>query len=356
MNQADQAAALNFLGGLELGTLLQAEAALAQGLAILGVANRHHKTYRYQLRQMVDWLREQGWLPLGDVMPPKTSGGQPIGTIKDLYKHQVKGRTRQGPSSSSGQRRKPAYALRDDEMSETLRNELAAYRQFRRHLRSRSFERMEQVLLQLLGWRHRFEGEPLAYLTLTQLIPMIPLKPYYQQIPEMSSSEEIRCVEALLEQQQELERNALQAAQHLDALLNRYFEFQSDCVDTQHRLAQTMTDLAKFIYHDEIERFGLDRQTCTQLPIIKKLKDIQASRARLKRAKLSGKVFDQRSVPWCTVFQVLKAQQRKADEPYSYSVQVANGKEYQSRDKRTKTAIARDLQTFLIGSIGVSGR
>jgi hypothetical protein len=348
MNEADQAAALNFLGGLDLGRLLQAEAALAQGFITLGVPNPNQKTYRYQLRQMVDWLREQGWLPLGDVMPPKTLGGQPVGTFKDRYRHRVEGRTRRGPQSSSKQRPKPAYALRGDEISETLRAELATYRQFRRHLRPSSFEKMERELLQLLGWRHRFEGEPLECLTLAQLIPLIPMKPHYEQIAETGDLEEICCVEALLEQQQDLERNARQAAQHLDAMLNRYFEFQADCVATQHSLAQVMTNLAEFIYRDEMERFGLDRRTCTQLPIIKKLKDIQASRARLKRAKSSGKTSEQRSVPWRTVFQVLKAQQQKADEPYAYFVQVINGKEYRGRNKRPKTAIARDLQTFLM--------
>lgn len=347
MNSADQAKAIQFLKTVAIGDLLQSGEVLNQGLQQLKVDPKHYKVYHYHLRKWIDWLREQGWLPLGEVLPPKTSGGQPIGTFKDRYKHRVTGRTRRLKLETT-RIQKANYSLKESEMPSTLAEEIRAYRQFRRGLRPTTINKYIEEFMRFLGWQHRFEGVPLEDLTLAKLIPFVSVKPHHRDIVAQGYTEDVSYIEDLVYQQEALDQKARAAAQNLAAQLERYFEFHADCVRTQHKISQIMVYLAEFVYRDEIDRLGLDRQITLKIPVIKRLRDIQASRARLVRSTAPVNSYEGRSIPWRQVFDVLKQQQRKADEPYAYFTQVSHGKEYLGRNKRPKTAIARDMQTFLI--------
>jgi hypothetical protein len=347
MSEADQVAALSFLETLDIGELLQADAALVKGLKVLEIAPNNNKVYHYQLRLFVDWLREQKWLPLGEVMPSKTEGGQPIGTFDNRYRHKVPGRARSDRSYYT-RPHKPAYALRDDEMTERLQQELAEFRQFRRKLRNSTFKKYYDTLTQFLGWWHRFEGVSREDLTLANLVPFVPLKPKHSELVALSGGAEDRFLELFVEEQHRLDQQAQAAAQRLANLLERYYEFQADCLSTQHRITKVMGYFAEFVYRHEINRLGLDRRAYLQIPVIKQLRDRQAVLAKRLKTKDPDVPFEQRSVPWRRVFDVLKAQQKKADEPYYYFSCIHNGKEYLGRNKRKPIPIAKDQQKLLI--------
>jgi hypothetical protein len=347
MSQAEQAEALRFLETIEIGVLLQANVALDQGLKALEMAPDNYKVYHYQLRQWVNWLREQTWLPLSDVMPSKTGGGQPIGTFGNRYKHKVPGRSR-STRSYNMRPGKPAYALREWEMPERLRQEITEFRQFRRKLRDSTFEEYCKELTRFLGWWHRFEGIPREDLTLEKLIPLVPLQPKHSDLVALSGESEDRFLQLLVEQQYSLDQQSQTAAQQLANRLERYYEFQSDCLDTQHRITRVIGYFAEFVYRHEINRLGLNRRAYLQIPVIKRIRDLQAILAKRLRTKSPEIPFEKRSIPWRRVFDVLKAQQRKADEPYYYFKQVVNGKEYLGRNKRKPISIAKDHQKFLI--------
>lgn len=347
MAEVDRAAALTFLESIEIGALLQAEAALEQGLKSLGIAVSNHKVYRYNFRQWVDWLQEQGWLSPQAVMLPPLTGGQPIGTFANRYKHRATGRMRRERFKDL-RSQKPAYALRDSEVPEALRLELEAFSKFRRDLEPETLKVYLGALMRLLGWRHRFEGMPLENLTLVKLIPFVPVKPRHSDIVSEVGESENAYLKALVQRQQELDQQALIAAQHVEQLLERYFEFQADCVTTQHQTTKVFSCLAQFVYWEEIQRLGLERRAYHQIPVLKRLKSIQATRAKLVRNTSPAIPFEEHSIPWRQVFEVLKQQQRKADEPYVYYSIIKNGKEYLGRNLRSETAIARDLQTFLL--------
>lgn len=243
---------------------------------------------------------------------------------------------------------KPAYALRDYEVPEALHLELEAFRQFYRKLAKDTLIICVTELMKLLGWRHCFEGVPLEDLSLAKLIPFVPVKPCHSAIVAEVGQSEDAYLKALVQQQQELDQQSLLAAQQVEQLLERYFEFQAECVTTQVKITHVFSKLAQFVDWEEIQRLGLDRRAYCQIPVLKRLRDIKTSRSRLQRDTPPAIPFQERSIPWRQVFEVIKQQQRKADEPYVYYTIVRDGKEYLYRNKRSESAIAKDLQTFLL--------
>lgn len=347
MNEAEQSAALAFLASIEIDALLQAEEVLEKGLKALDIAASSHKVYRYQFRQWVAWLERQDWLSPQVVTQQPRTGGQPIGTFANRYKHRVPGRKR-SQRFKNQRPQKPVYALRDHEVNEALRLELEAFRQFHRKLAKDTIASYVTELRKLLGWQHRFEGVPLEHLSLAKLIPFVPLKPCHSDIVAEVGQDEDAYLKVLVQQQQELDHQGLLAAQQVEQILERYFEFQAECVGTQVQITHVFCSLAQFVYWEDIQRLGLDRRAYSQIPVLKRLRAIRTARSKVKQDTPPAIPLEDRSISWRQVFEVLKQQQRKADEPYHYYAIVRNGKEYQCRNKRSKTAMAKDLQTFLL--------
>lgn len=335
-----------FLDTLSLHMLYGAVEVQQQVFDQLGTQKKTQKVNRYHLRCFRKWVIEQGWLPGAEAAqaPPE---------VIVPYKHSFNKAYEQGKARLknlvlTGRKRKEDFGLRPEEMNETLAEQMKQYAHFcEAYLNHRpaTINSYQAFLYRLLGWLARYEGVPLSELKLTLLVPFVPLT-----VPmgdnEQDWEQDLDPARYLLAQEM-LKRKAEGAAKRAEELFDKYCVFYKDAAHTQVATAQALITVAKFLYYRQTSNTN-SKGGYNDIPVIRRLRQKRAEANNLRERTPKIVPYKERSVSWEEALEVLKQQQRKADELYHYKTINYKGKPKVTRQRRAPIAIACDIQRLLV--------
>lgn len=324
--------ALDYLKTLTPDLLSNARAPLEAEFDRSEMNDQQRKPLRSRIQGWINWFTEQ------NSHDPPQNQHQPI--FNTFYKNGERQKQKK-VGMHLYKNRRPVHALcaktfPTDYINDYLQQQLDSYKKWRESndVTPGSIRTEENQILQVLGWLHRREKVSLENLRFESLITKNQLVFWVKEYPNYNEyliQKEIGTQEARRRADEDLERT------------KRYLEFASDNPKSQARRLFIVLSIAKFIYRDLIgsDDFPTDRD----IPIIRRLLDLQASLKKREKVTPQTIKYSETSVPWKTAILAIEKERLRAEQVTIY-VRKRSRKGHVIQ-KRPDTALADDLQTFL---------
>ena len=344
MTAQDRQTALRFLADV---SLVQLQNALDTQLTVferLHVGKHSRAVYRSYLKRFLEWCREQDWMPDASFSDPVQSASKTISV------HQFKrpnGKGLKVRSKVTGRQQKAAYALgavSGDIISPKLQQQLDAFDQFAQaqlKLRPYPLQISKTLLLQYLGWLHRYEGVPLNELRLETLVTVVPLKQRLADFTHTSGEPDPLAYAAAKAMAME---SAEREGRKTIKLIERYLNFVDGALGTYVEIIKTVTRVAKFLYDSQTNAILYDYYE--DIPVIQQLRQLAADLKRARQGEPAQVPYERKSVAWEQALTVLFELKRLADLDVRYAKDASKQDGYRVQPRRAK-GIGMSYQQFL---------
>lgn len=322
---------LEFLKQISLQQFADCLAVQQEVFEKLNIPKDKQRTPRSYLKKLLDWATETNLLgsQQTEAEPSEKYYFQRPDGERRTYAYQLK---------QSGRPCSRKFILDDSEIKTSLKLEIEAFCNFsRQRLKHRepTVAKNLQRIKQILGWLHHHHQVPLEDLGFEMLIRSVPLQPKLKNYKSANGEVDIHryAIAKALAQEE-----AQEAASETIRLVNNYFSFFSFSAKSNVLVLQALVNTAKFIYRDETNEELHDN--FDDIPVILRLRKLSCHYSEIGRNSPHSVPYEQKSVPWEQVFEVLKQTQKEADLHFSWAKD--------RKVKRSPTAIARSVQKFLL--------
>ncbi|MBD2075504.1 hypothetical protein H6F86_16695 [Phormidium sp. FACHB-592] len=328
-------AGLEFLQQISLEQLQNALAVQEQTFNQLAFPKTKQRRPRFYLKKLVDWAAEKGWTGL------KTDAGEQV----EIYRFKRRHHRRPHATDTRMTSRivKTKYILDKVEISPKLQSDFDAFTVFlQKHLNHRKITADREVIMlrQIFGWLYRLKNTPLDKLSFEFLIPVVQLRFKLQDFKKAGGD----YTRLLAETKMLAREEAQETAKDMLFLINEFLDFYSDLYQSRSRVIETLVKLAKFLYRNETDSTIAEK--FNDIPAVINLRKLSAQITKRSKEQPQAVPFEQKSIPWEEVFEVLKKLQKEADLEFTYHLTGRNGRP--QKVKRKGGGRAKSIQKFLI--------